>query len=149
MDEVEKRSRMSQESPPMTMPLVEHLQYHGMTDFSNEVLMGRPPQVEGIDEATQCYLDQLRAVDGHLPEPAKPFSFNQYLEEVQRLRERTSSGPSAVSPAMVKTEAKDDELGRIGWLASNFLWCSGYSSNRSREGLDLLIHKKPNDYRVH
>eukprot|EP00957_Ditylum_brightwellii_P083879 6375214-Ditylum_brightwellii.AAC.1 len=49
---------------------------------------------------------------------------------------------------MVKTEALDPELARVGWLASNFVWCLGYSFERSRAGLDLLIHKRHNDHRV-
>eukprot|EP00957_Ditylum_brightwellii_P075503 5738702-Ditylum_brightwellii.AAC.2 len=48
----------------------------------------------------------------------------------------------------MKTEALDPELARVGWLASNFVWCSGYSSEQPRAGLDLLRHKKHNDHRV-
>eukprot|EP00957_Ditylum_brightwellii_P117234 8941121-Ditylum_brightwellii.AAC.1 len=49
---------------------------------------------------------------------------------------------------MIKTEQEDPYLAHMGWMASNVPWCTGYSPQRSREGLDLLIHKKPNDNRV-
>eukprot|EP00957_Ditylum_brightwellii_P072678 5523308-Ditylum_brightwellii.AAC.1 len=81
-----------------------------------------------IKEYIQLYLDQLRAVNGLILQPAKLVSFTQYLKEVKCLREHTSSGPSEITPAMVKIEALDPEMARVGWLASNFIWCSGYSS---------------------
>eukprot|EP00957_Ditylum_brightwellii_P094726 7213784-Ditylum_brightwellii.AAC.1 len=50
---------------------------------------------------------------------------------------------------MIKAEASDTYLAQVGWQASNFPWCTGYSPDRFLRGLDLLIHKKPNDNRVH
>eukprot|EP00957_Ditylum_brightwellii_P144811 11029953-Ditylum_brightwellii.AAC.1 len=40
-------------------------------------------------------------------------------------------------------------MSRIIWLSSNFLWYFGYLPQRFREGLDLLIHKKPNSNQSH
>ena len=111
--------------------------------------MGTAPRFDEVDEHTQAYLDQLVSIKGHLPDKAEPIPFPDFQLEVKRLREKTSSGPSDVTPAMIKTEAEDDYLAQIGWHASNFPWTTGYSPERFRKGLDLLIHKKPNDNRVH
>eukprot|EP00957_Ditylum_brightwellii_P042457 3215157-Ditylum_brightwellii.AAC.1 len=111
----------------MTEPLVDLLGYSGITKKADQILLGTAPPIDGIDEYTQLYLDQLRAVDWYLPQPAEPVPFPQHLGEVKRLREQTSSGPSDVSPTMVKTEVKDTLLAKINWQASNFPWCSGYS----------------------
>eukprot|EP00957_Ditylum_brightwellii_P201642 15326568-Ditylum_brightwellii.AAC.2 len=43
---------------------------------------------------------------------------------------------------------KDTYLAQVSWQASNFPWLSGYSPDRYRKGLDLLIHKKPDNNRV-
>eukprot|EP00957_Ditylum_brightwellii_P036807 2787651-Ditylum_brightwellii.AAC.1 len=64
MEEVDGRSRMLEKSPPMTEPLVDLLGYSGITE-----------KADGIDEYTQLYLEQLRAVDGCLPQPAEPVPF--------------------------------------------------------------------------
>eukprot|EP00957_Ditylum_brightwellii_P171350 13044174-Ditylum_brightwellii.AAC.1 len=91
---------MSEKSPPMMEPLVDLLGYSGLTEKADQILFGTAPPIDGIDEYTQLYLDQLRAVDGCLLEPAEPVPFPHYLGELKRLRERTSSGPSGMSPAM-------------------------------------------------
>eukprot|EP00957_Ditylum_brightwellii_P102250 7794544-Ditylum_brightwellii.AAC.1 len=99
MDKVGSRSRMSKASPPMQPPLIYDLQYHGMTLFTDNTLLDVAPPVEGISEATQLYLDQCRSVSGVLAPLAAPLSFSEYMDEVQRLREHTTPGPSAVFPA--------------------------------------------------
>ena len=50
---------------------------------------------------------------------------------------------------MIKTEAIDPELREIGWRRLKFSSCRGYSPKRYRRGLDILIHKYPNDFRSH
>eukprot|EP00957_Ditylum_brightwellii_P177750 13539607-Ditylum_brightwellii.AAC.1 len=126
----------------MTAPFVHHLQYHSMTNYTDEILRGTASSIPGVDLATQAFLDKCKLVTGDIPSQAKPKSFLSFLKECQRLRERTSSGPSIVTPAMVKTEALDPVLGVSAWHASNFLWVTGYASKRMRSGLDLLILKK-------
>lgn len=149
MTEIGGRSRMSERTPGMIPPLVNLLHYDGITEFGDELLRGRAPTVEGIDDHTQAYLDQLKSVSGLLPEPASPVPFPHYVTAVNRLREGTSSGPSDTTPAMVRTELDDMELAEIGWHRFNFPWCTGYSPDRFRRGLDLLLHKDPNDFRPH
>ena len=50
---------------------------------------------------------------------------------------------------MVKAEVLYLELREIGWHKFNFPWCTGYSLNRYRRVLNLLIHKDPNYFRPH
>eukprot|EP00957_Ditylum_brightwellii_P047340 3596844-Ditylum_brightwellii.AAC.1 len=148
MEEVDGRSRMSEESPPMNSPIIDLVGYTGVTDRADQILLGTSPNIPGIDKYNQLYIDQLRSVEGCLPESAKPVSFQQYHDEVKQLRERTSSSPSNVSPAMIKIELSNPILADVNWKASNFPWCTGYSPSRFRSGLDLLIHKRNNENRV-
>eukprot|EP00957_Ditylum_brightwellii_P143499 10931942-Ditylum_brightwellii.AAC.1 len=101
-----------------------------------------------LDPYTQAYLDHLRRVDPSPPKPADPAPSFQYEKEVKNIREKTSAGPSMVTPAMIKTELEDPYLANVGWMAFNILWYTGYSPRQLKEGLDLLIHNKPNDNRV-
>eukprot|EP00957_Ditylum_brightwellii_P062096 4712701-Ditylum_brightwellii.AAC.1 len=82
VEEVDSRSRMSEDTPPMVAPLVDLLGYSGITEKAGQILLGTLPPIAGIDEYTQLYIDQLRAVEGYLPETAKPASFSQCLNEV-------------------------------------------------------------------
>eukprot|EP00957_Ditylum_brightwellii_P090357 6880895-Ditylum_brightwellii.AAC.1 len=45
MREVSNRSRMSETTPPMTYPLVDKLQYHGMIEYSDQVILGTALEV--------------------------------------------------------------------------------------------------------
>eukprot|EP00957_Ditylum_brightwellii_P156687 11925880-Ditylum_brightwellii.AAC.1 len=85
MEEVDGRSRMSEETPPMTTPIIDLLEYTGVTERTDQILLEPSPQIPGIDEYMQLYIDQLRSVEGCLPKPAKPASFQQYCDEVKQL----------------------------------------------------------------
>ena len=54
-----------------------------------------------------------------------------------------------VTPTMVKMGFMYPELREIGWRRFNIPWCKGYSLNRYRRVLNLLIYKYPNDFRPH
>eukprot|EP00957_Ditylum_brightwellii_P070301 5340783-Ditylum_brightwellii.AAC.1 len=113
----------------MTEPLVNFIEYSGIAEETDKLMAGNGTQIQGIDDYTQVYLDQLRYIEGHTPEPSTPSTFTKYLGEVKRLHERTSSDQSKLIPVM----------------ASNFTWCTGYSPTRFRKGADLLIHKGANN----
>eukprot|EP00957_Ditylum_brightwellii_P151996 11574559-Ditylum_brightwellii.AAC.2 len=125
MDEVAKRSRLSEVSPPMVEPLVNLLEYSG-----DQVLPGESPQIEGINEYTQLYLDQLVPINGFLPDDSQPIKFPDYISEVKKLQEKTSYCPSDVTPAMINVEIEDNYLAQVGWQASNFPWMTGFSPDR-------------------
>eukprot|EP00957_Ditylum_brightwellii_P095200 7250606-Ditylum_brightwellii.AAC.1 len=62
--EVANRSRMSEGTPPMISPLVDHLEYNSITNYADKILLGTTEPLPGINEHTQLYLDQLKAVKG-------------------------------------------------------------------------------------
>lgn len=132
LTEIGARFRMSEPTPGMTQPLVSLLNYNGMTTFDNDLLQGRAPLVEGIDEHTEQYLTQLRSLTITLPSPAELIPFPDYKAKVGRLWEATSSDSSPPTPVMVKTKVLDPELAEIGWHRFNFPWQTGYSCTRYR-----------------
>ena len=101
------------------------------------------------DSHNRTFINYLKSVTRALPDPATPITLEDYITEVNCLIESKSSGPSIVTPAMVKTEALDQEPREISWRRFNFPWCTRYSPNRYQRGLDLLIHKDPEDFRPH
>eukprot|EP00957_Ditylum_brightwellii_P116243 8866967-Ditylum_brightwellii.AAC.1 len=145
MREVSNKIRMWEKTLPMTYPLVDKLQHHGITEYSDQVILDTSSEVEGIEAATQALLNECNTVNSELPKEVELIPFAEFLCECKRLRERIASSPSTITPAMVKTEAEDLILGRTAWHFSNFIWCSGHSPTRFKMGLDLLIHKKAKD----
>eukprot|EP00957_Ditylum_brightwellii_P073237 5567294-Ditylum_brightwellii.AAC.1 len=68
MKEVANRSKMSEGTPPMISPLVDHLKYNSITNYADKILLGTAEPLPDIDEHTQLYFDQLKAVKGVFPE---------------------------------------------------------------------------------
>ena len=86
-----------------------------MTDYVNKILQGQASDITNLDICTKRYLQELAALTRLLPDKYQPISLEEYIKKVNRLKERTSSGPSDATLAMVKTEVLDPELTKIGW----------------------------------
>eukprot|EP00957_Ditylum_brightwellii_P123045 9382042-Ditylum_brightwellii.AAC.1 len=62
MEAVDGRGKMSEESSPMTSPIIELLGYSGVTERADQILLGTSPSIPGIDDYSQLYIDQLRSI---------------------------------------------------------------------------------------
>ena len=69
---------------------------------------------------TRTFLNNLKSVTVAILDPATPITLEDYVTKVNHLIESTSSCPSIVTPAMVKKEALDTELIKIGCIRFNF-----------------------------
>ena len=94
----------------MIPPIIQHLYYNGMMEYGGRILLGTAHKIPEIEADTEKFLQKLAFITGVLPDKAKPISVEQYITEVNRLQETSSSGPSDVTLDMVKTEALDPEL---------------------------------------
>ena len=65
---------MSEKSPHMTPPLVNHLLYDGMTDYGNNILLGQAADIPHLDNYTKIYLQGLVALTRSLPNQANLIS---------------------------------------------------------------------------
>ena len=133
----------------MKEPLVQKLQYNVMTEWGDNILLGNYVEVSARNIHTRNFLLHLKLVTGKLWDKASPIRLEYYIKEFKSLIESTSPGTYIVTPTMVKTKGLYLELREIGWHRFNFLWCIGYSMNRYRRVLDLLIYKYTNDFRPH
>ena len=143
--EVENRSRMSEDTDAMTSPLRDLLGYDAMTQFGDQILAGTYTEPSGLSDAASLLLPELVALEPYRSGPPAPawFSLDSYKSGWKGwIRERTASGPSNLTPAMFRIEAEDEELVKVGYLAAHFPWLTGYSPERWRHGIDLLIQKK-------
>ena len=96
-----KKSRIevenSDKSPPMTSPLVNKLGYNGMIAWWDDILWGVYIGEATGDVNTINLLKHLKPVTGALPDSATPITLEDYITEVNHLRESTSSGPYIIS----------------------------------------------------
>jgi hypothetical protein len=147
---VAARSRMSEDRPTMIPPLVNLLQYDGMTPFASGVLNGTAEIPPEVDSYTQRLLRQCKApIAGSVKDDQQElFPLELYLEDCRRLRERTSSGPSDVTPAMIKTAALDPTLCLVDYHLAYVPWKTGRPAPTWLHGLDLLIYKAAGDNRA-
>ena len=96
------RSRISEDTPPTTVPLVELLQYNGLIPFREQILLGLEQDLPSRETHTRRLLIQLREIKEILPPKASPINHHKYTEDLKRHRETTSSGTSDTTTAMVK-----------------------------------------------
>ena len=120
MKYISRRSRLSKQSPPMTLTLVEDLGYDVITEFWYQLLLGIEPEGDIVNAHTKNLLGDIKSSTEDLTYKVHPISMEKYVKEVKRLREATFSGPSIVIPAIVKTETLDPELKEMGWRRFNF-----------------------------
>ena len=127
-------------------PLIQQLEYNIMSDYGDQIVLVTAAQkIPELEANTNNSLQKLASITGSLPDKAKPTSFEQYITKVNRLPEITSYVPSGVTSAMAKTDALDPELVQICRRRFNSPYCTGYSTEKYRKGLELIINKDPND----
>ena len=98
------------QSPTITPPLIQHLEYNGITDYGDQIILGTAQKIPELEADTNNFLQKIVSITGSLPNKAYPLSLEQYITEVNRLREETYFVPSDITPEMAKTEALDPEL---------------------------------------
>ena len=122
MKDIGKRIRVSEKNPPIMAPLIDILKYNGKIPFGDQLLLGTAPDLSSLQDHINSFLKQIRAIRGRLPTPTTPITKQEYTEEVNRLREATSSGPYDTTTSMVQMEAFNSELREIGRLRFNSPW---------------------------
>ena len=111
---------MSENSPVMTLPLVKKLNFHGMMEYGNNLLLGRDPDIDNIITHTKSYLRHLCEITKTILDKPPPITLENYIKEVKILGKSMSLGPYVIIPAMVKTKAMDMELVEIVGQCINY-----------------------------
>ena len=85
MKEIDNLSRMLEQSPAMIPPLIQHLEYNGMSDYGDQIILGTAHKIPELEADTNNFLQKLVSITGSLPDKAEPLSLEQYITEVNRL----------------------------------------------------------------
>ena len=76
MREIKQQSRISRKSPAMKTPLVNHVQFDGMTEYVKNILLGQAADILHLDNHTKRYLQEKASITRLLPDEWEPI----YLE---------------------------------------------------------------------
>ena len=77
---------MSKQSPAMNPPLIQHLEYNGMEEYGDQVILGTSQQITKLESDTNNFLQKLASITVSLPNRSKTISFEKYITKVNRLR---------------------------------------------------------------
>ena len=94
----------------MIAPLINLLKSNRKPPLCDQLLLGLALDLPYFNDHTKSLLNHLRVIKGILLLPSTPITQKEYTEEVNRIIEATSSGPSETTMAMVKTEALDPDV---------------------------------------
>ena len=86
----------------MIPPFVNKLNFNGMVEYGNKILLGTASDINNTNIHTKSYLRHLTKVTKSLPYNALPTSLENYIREVKIIREFTSSSLPPTTAAMVK-----------------------------------------------
>ena len=75
----------------MTYPLVQKLGYNKMSEWGDNVLLGKKIDADAGDTHTSICLSHLKEVTLNLPGKATPITLEEYIKEIKSLRESTYS----------------------------------------------------------
>ena len=71
---------MSETPPAMTTPLVNHLNFYGMTKYGNDISLGIAAEIPKLDPYTRIYLHQLVTITRSVTDQYHTISLEEYIE---------------------------------------------------------------------
>jgi hypothetical protein len=155
LTEYEKRLNLTTSSPLMTPPLVHDVGYLGVGHSAQAILNGTYVPPAGVDRFAAEWISHLAWAcpdsDRHAPTSifrACGISTAEHIASWKYSREHTAPGHSGLHPAHWKTSCQDPYLASMDASWANYPLLSGYSPERWRHGVDILIPKKVDSDKV-
>eukprot|EP00978_Attheya_sp_CCMP212_P045986 scaffold368430_cov59-Attheya_sp.AAC.5 len=157
-EEYEGRVHLTETSDLMQKPmLVTDLGHKGTTATATAILYGTYVPPPGQDPYTTAFLQQLSCTSCEPAAHVGPQQgmFTQYsittaqhIDGWKRSKERTAPGLSGLITAHWKAACKKTYLAMLDTSWANYPYVTGYSPERWRNGVDILIPKKVFDTKV-
>ena len=74
-----------------------------MINDEDKILLGKAQAIPELEAYTNIFLHKLASITGTFPAESELIWFDQCIIKVKRLREKESSSPSDITPAILKT----------------------------------------------
>ena len=81
-----------------------------MADYGDQIIIDTAQEIPELEANKNNFPKILSSITGSIRNKSEPISFGKYITKFDRLQETTPSGPSDITPEMVKTEALDPEI---------------------------------------
>ena len=137
------------DTPFMKEPLSQEFNFLGTGPAAQDVLDGSYEPTTEIDRCAELLLAQLeRSAAAKLAEPQARWLDTEVWQQswASGVRERTSSGPSAMHFGTLMAGAKSDLIAEFDATMTNIPLVSGYSPARWRKAIDAVLLKKQGLY---
>lgn len=144
------RFRLTEDTPPMTEPLLSDLGYLADTAEAEEILQGTYVCPPGADEYTAEFLQFLqRSPNVEASEQIDTtFTKEDFRWYWKKAKERTSSSISTLHFGHYKAATRNDTLSELHAVSLDIAVNSGYSPKRWQRGLTVMLEKKKGVIRV-
>jgi hypothetical protein len=135
---------LTEDTPPMSEPLLSDLGYLADTSAAEEILQGTYVCPPGTDEYTQDFLLFLQRSPNvnALDQIDTSFTREDFQAYWKKSNERTSSSISTLHFVHYKTAIKNDKLSELHTVSINIALNSSYSLKRWQKGLTVMLEKK-------
>ena len=94
----------------MIHTLVNHLNFNGIYDYGDDIILGSAAEISDINLCTKGYLYHLPSITHSLPDNYQQIPIEAYLKYIKCLIEATSSGLSDMTPVTVNTKDLDSYI---------------------------------------
>jgi hypothetical protein len=138
------RFRLTEDTPPMTEPLLSDLGYLADTEAAAQILEGTYICPPGTDDYTRDFLRILQRptnVDA-ADKIDTAFSVSDFQNYWKKAKERTSLSISTLHFGHYKAVCKNDTLSEMHSVFVDIAVNSGFSPKRWQRGLTVMLEKK-------
>ena len=129
MQNNEQHFRLTETTPPMTVPLVYDLGYLGVTTVADHILEGTYVCPPGVDQCTREFIESLQITSPIHPEERIGCSVTKedYIAYWKGFREHTSSSILGLHVGHWKVAADNDYLAETHALFTELVVLMGFS----------------------
>ena len=145
-----QRFSQSNNTPPMTEPLLTDLGYLADTPEAQMILDGTYQAPPGTDYYTTLLLNELRMPDSirNDPMPQTTVTPTQNQQAWKRQKEQISSEPEGLTFSHYKASAQHPDLNQFDAMLRSLPYQHGFSPSHWQEITDVEILKKAGDYDI-
>jgi hypothetical protein len=140
----EAKFKQSFHTPFYQPPLVHDFGFKGLSPFATMVLAGCYDPPENLDPYTAGFIQELKMTQAikELGAQQMEISLPTHKKFWSKTKENTSCYPDDLSFATMKAGAMDDLTAEIDFLLTNIPLKGGFSPDRWKKSIDVMIQKK-------
>ena len=138
--EAKSRFTQSKDTPLLMEPLLSEVGNQGFGPAVPAILAGTYVPPPGTDDKTAAFLHEMASVP-NIPTIPTGLPTSSYRSGWEKMKERTSSGPSGLHFGHIKACMMDIDLADFQSALSNIPYATGYSPQRWQKGTNVFIEK--------